>query len=140
MQRKTIGRITALAVLAVLLCFALVPSVSALEVPSIERVGAAYLYNIENDKVLYEKASGEVMYPAASVKIMTALVAYEKLSGRMDERISITKEMISGVSGNNLATEAREPIYDRDLCYALLLKAANDAAYVLAHAPFGGIQ
>lgn len=139
MQRKTIGRITALAVLAVLLCFALVPSVSALEAPSIERVGAAYLYNIENDKVIYEKSADEIMYPAASVKIMTALVAYEKLCERMDERISITKEMINGVSGNNIAIESGERIYVRDLFYALLLKGANDAAYVLAHVSFGGI-
>ncbi len=103
------------------------------EPPIAEHIGAAYLYNVENERVIYEYESEKQVFPAASVKIMTAVVAYEALSQRMDERVEITDAMVRGVTGNNIAIEAGEKILIRDLFYALLLKGANDAAYVLAH-------
>ena len=126
--------------LCALLCF--IPSlcVSALEPPVIERVGAAYLYNIENDRVTFEQDADKQIYPSASVKIMTAIVTYEQLSSRMDELIVITDAMIAGATGNHIAIRAGEHISVRDLFYALLLKGANDAAYVLANIACGSVE
>ncbi len=130
--------------LAVLMLLCSLPAVrasadepSATEPPTVERVGAAYLYNIENKKILFEQDADKQMYPAASVKIMTAVVAYEALSSRMGETVVIEKQMIAPARGNHIAIEAGEHIYVRDLFYAMLLKGANDAAYVLAYLSYG---
>ncbi len=138
MQKERIKR-TAAMLLAVLMLLFAMPciSVSALETPSVSGVGAAYLYNIENKKVLFEYEPDKQMYPAASVKVMTAVVAYEALSEKMDETVVITKEMIAGARGNHIAIEAGEHMIVRDLFYAMLLKGANDAAYVLAYLSHG---
>ncbi|MEE1356316.1 MAG: serine hydrolase [Clostridia bacterium] len=140
MQKKHIFRAITALVSALLLCSFPVFSVSAAETPSPERIGAAYLYNIENDKVIFEYNSEAQLYPAASVKVMSAIVAYEALSDKMDTYIDITKEMISGASGNHIAIEAGERIIVRDLFYAMLLKGANDAAYVLSYAAHGSLS
>ncbi len=141
MQRKRIMRVCAVLIAAVaLLCSVPSVPVSALEPPQIERVGAAYLYNIENDKLIYEMDADKLMYPAASVKIMTAVVAYEALSSRMGENIIITAEMLQGSRGNNIAIKAGEHICVRDLFYAMLLKGANDAAFVLSCVSYGSVE
>ena len=138
MHNKYILRTVCVLLAMMLLClhFPIMPT-SALEVPQPERIGAAYLYNLENEQIMFEYNAKQQMFPAASVKVMTAVVAYEALRDRMDTTIDITDTMIRGVSGNNIAIEAGERILVRDLLYALLLKGANDAAYVLAHYSHG---
>ena len=105
-----------------------------------EKIGAAYLFNIENEKEIFSYNKSKKMFPSASVKIMTAIVAYDALSDKMDQRVTVTREMISGVSGNHIAIEAGEKILVSDLFYALLLKGANDAAYVLANVSYGSVS
>ena len=141
MQKERIMRIAAFCLAVLMLLFA-IPAIeaSALEAPTVSRVGAAYLYNIENKKVIFEQDADKQMYPAASVKIMTAVVAYEALSSRLNETIVITKDMIAGAKGNHIAIEAGEHIIVRDLFYAMLLKGANDAAFVLANLSCGSID
>lgn len=138
MQKKGIKTACALLLSVVIaLCPSLCVRTSAIEPPTIERVGAAYLYNIENDRVTFEQNADELLFPSASVKIMTAVVAYEALGSRMDESIEITSEMILGASGNHIGIKKGERLSVCDLFYALLLKGANDAAYVLAYLSYG---
>ena len=141
MRGKRIFRVAAAFFVALfLLCPLAGVSASALEQPQIERVGAAYLYNVENDRVLFEQDADKVVFPAASVKVMTAVVAYEALSSRMGENVVITSEMIAGAVGNHIGIKAGEHIFVRDLFYALLLKGANDASYVLACLAYGSVD
>ena len=141
MQHKGIIAVCALFLAAVcVLCPAFSVRTTALEPPEIERVGAAYLYNIENDTVNFEKNADAVLFPSASVKVMTAVVAYEALSSRMGESVQITSEMILGATGNHIGIKKGEMLSVRDLFYALLLKGANDAAYVLAYLSYGSVD
>ena len=141
MQKERIMRTAALFLAVLMLLFAIpAVSASALEAPAVSRVGAAYLYNIENKKVIFQQDADKQMYPAASVKIMTALVAYEALSSRMDETVVVTGEMIAGAKGNHIAIEKGEHMIVRDLFYAMLLKGANDAAFVLANLSHGSVD
>lgn len=138
MQKKGLMCACALFLSAVLLlCPALCIRTSALEPPVIERVGAAYLYNIENDLVTFEMNADELLFPSASVKVMTAVVAYEALSSRMGESVVITSDMILGATGNHIGIKTGERLSVRDLFYALLLKGANDAAFVLVNLSYG---
>lgn len=141
MRGKRIFRAAAAFFVALfLLCSHTGIAASALEPPVVERVGAAYLYNVENDRVLFEQDADKVLYPAASVKVMTAVVAYEALSSRMGENVVITAEMIEGAVGNHIGIKAGEHLFVRDLFYALLLKGANDASYVLACLAYGSVD
>lgn len=64
---------------------------------------------------------------------MTGLVAIDALSGRLDETVTVTAEMLKGVAGNNIALKAGEVVTVKDMLYAALCGGYNDACAVLAH-------
>lgn len=100
--------------------------------PKVTNAKSAYLYNIENNKVIYSLAPDIPVYPASTVKIMTAIVALEALSGRMNETVTVTAEMLADVSGNNIGLDVGEIVSIEDMFGAMIVNGANDAAYVLA--------
>ena len=110
------------------------------EVPSLEHATSAYLYNIENNTVIFEENTGERVYPTATVKMMVGLVAIEQLSGRLDEAVTVTKKMLRDVMGNNISLKEGERVSFRDLIAATLVGGANDAATVLAFAIDGSLS
>jgi len=113
------------------------PAVHAAELPDTAGVRTAILYNVENDKIIYALNENEIVYPAASVKLMTSVVAYRALSQRMDETVTITSEMLKGVTGYRIGLEAGEQVKIESLFYAMLLRGSNDSANVLAHLAYG---
>ncbi len=110
------------------------------EPPEIKHANAVYLYDCERDVVMVEQNSNKIIYPASTVKIMTGLISIENLSGRLDEKITVSEEMLKGVRGNNISLDPGEVISIRDLLYAALCGGANDASSVLAHVVSGSID
>ncbi len=125
-----------LALFAVISLFSF--SAGAIEEPITDGVRNALLYNVENDIILYEKAAEDIIFPASSVKLMTALVASEKLS--MTREIAVTSAMLRGVSGNSFGFEDGERVTCQSLFYALLISGSNDAALILANAASGSVD
>ncbi len=109
------------------------------EMPSLEGATSVYLYNLTQDRVIAEKNTDKVIYPASTVKLMTGLVAAQLLSDRLDEQIEVTEEMLKGVTGNNLKISAGEVVTVHDMFYGLLCGGNNDCAAILAHVAAGGI-
>lgn len=107
-------------------------SVNGLKDPEVSNTAAAYLYNLENEKAVYKYNADEKVFPTSTVKLMTGIVAIESLNGRMDEVVTVTDEMKSHFSGNNIGLQLGETVVIRDMIGALLVNGANDAAYVLA--------
>ena len=101
----------------------------------------AYLYDLENGQVLYDKNGEEKIYPASMTKLMTALIAVEHLD--LDQKILITSEMYAPFAGINASVAGfsigEEPTV-RDLLYGLLLPSGADSACVLAYAVAGNID
>lgn len=118
-------------VLSGLLC--LPASAAELETPAIEHAAGVYLYNLENEQTILSYCEDALIYPASTVKIMTGLVAIDALSGRLDETVTVTAEMLKGVAGNNIALKAGEVVTVKDMLYAALCGGYNDACAVLAH-------
>ena len=112
----------------------------ALEDPTISNAKGIYLYNLENNKAVYSLNVEEQIYPTSTVKIMTGILAIENLSGRLDETITVTAEMLSEVRGNNIGLAAGEMVTIDSMIRALLVNGANDAAYVLAYTISGSAQ
>ncbi len=100
--------------------------------PTIERAECAYLYNIENDAVLFEKNGQKSVAPASTVKIMTAILALEYYKDDLDVTVTVPHEALRSVQGNNIGLDPGEQLTARDLIAALVIGGANDAAQALA--------
>lgn len=129
--------------------FLMIPSVFAdqteeieatLEPPEIQNVGAAVVYNIENDRYIYEMSADKIIYPASTVKLMTAIVAIEQLGGDMKRSITVNGGALVELRGNNISLKHGEVFTLEQLLYGLLCGGANDAATALAFEVAGGIE
>ena len=68
--------------------------------PDTHGVKHAYLYNIENNKIIFSKGSNtEQITPSSTVKIMSGLLAISRLTSRLEENIIINSDMLRGVEG-----------------------------------------
>ena len=96
--------------------------------------------------VLMEAESGEVVFGqnqnarlpmASTTKIMTALVALERLP--LDTVVTVTADSV-GVEGSSIYLVEGEKLTLEQLVYALLLESANDAATAIAVAVAGDVE
>ncbi len=114
--------------------------VHAAEPPETPHAGGAYLYNFENDAVLYAYNENVRLYPASTVKLMTGILALEMLGGTPERQIAVTSEMLNKVTGNNIGLAVGEIVTVDDMLHALLVNGANDAAQVLAVTAAGSVE
>lgn len=89
---------------------------------------SVYALDLSSMTVLYEKNSQEVLYPASTSKMMTALVALDVFD--LDQELIVKKE--ATVSGNKLNFKEGQLVKTNDLLAAMLIYSANDSAYILA--------
>lgn len=129
-----------LAAAVLILCGAFSFESAALEDPVIENAKAALVYNFENNMTIFEYNIDETLYPTSTVKIMTGIIAVERLGDRLDETVTVTAAMLENVVGNNIGLKVGEIVKVEDLLYALLANCANDAAYVLAYHISGSVE
>jgi len=92
------------------------------------------MYDLTENKVLYEK-DPNVPHPMASLtKIMTAVIAIE--NPKPDDEYAVTKADIVG--SDSMGVNPGETYSLEDLLYGLVLHSGNDAAEVLANNYPGG--
>lgn len=107
--------------------------------PEESRVGSAYLCNVENNLVLYEKNADTTVYPTSAVKIMTGLLACRSLESRLEETVTVTAPMLAGASGRNMGLVTGEEMRLYDLLMAAVCGSYNDAACVVAYLSAGSV-
>lgn len=100
---------------------------------------AAVIINTDTESVIYEKNSTRTVYPASSVKLMTAILALENIED-FEVTTVISKYVADNTSGNNISTAEGEIIRLIDLLNAMLLFGANDAALALAEYVGGSVD
>ena len=83
---------------------------------------------------LYGKSVHERVLPASTTKVMTALLAMEKLP--LDKYVKVSKRS-TYVEPSKLYLKEGERYKVKDLIHAILLNSSNDAAVVLAEAVAG---
>jgi serine-type D-Ala-D-Ala carboxypeptidase (penicillin-binding protein 5/6) len=118
---------------------------------------SAILINAETGKVLYQKQSAKVLYPASLTKIATCIYVLERCGGQLDQKICASVEALRTVSPQQKRTnnyekypsywlesdtshvglKVGEELSLKDLLYALMLPSGGDAANVIAEY-FGG--
>ncbi|MDP3954382.1 MAG: D-alanyl-D-alanine carboxypeptidase [bacterium] len=90
---------------------------------------AGVIYDRSSGRFLYKKNADEHLPIASITKLMTAIVAIEKLD--MNRIVIVSVENIN-VDGNGADLYQNEKIYISDLIKMLLIKSSNDAALTLA--------
>lgn len=95
---------------------------------------AALLMDTKNNKYYYAYHIDRRVFPASTTKILTCLIALEKLS--LDQYVTVSAKA-TNVPPTKLNLQAGEQYRVGDLIYAALLKSANDAANVLAEGVAG---
>ncbi len=98
-----------------------------------------YFYSLDKEQVLYEKGSSEEISIASLTKIMTAVVALEKIEN-LDASVTLTSKDFKGLREQNASVAGfriGEEVTYRDLLYGLLLPSGADAALALSNHLFG---
>jgi len=134
---KTTIKIFIIAALLLILISAISISVSAksayeVKCENAEYADAIYFYSYDAKSVLFSKNEKKIVYPASTVKIMTGLIACEKLENRLDEQITVTEEMLRGHAGTTMGLKVGLVYTVRDLLYGAICGGYNDAALALA--------
>lgn len=88
-------------------------------------------------RVLYDDGKDEPCYPASTTKVLTALIALERLPL---DKIVIVPKIAEGVEGSSIYLKAGDKITVEDLLFGLMLRSGNDAAVTLATEIAGGID
>jgi len=114
-------------------------SSSAIEDPEVRYSPYCAVYNIENDKYCYEESIDVQIAPAGTVKIMTAVLALEHYSDRLDEEITVQGSWLNEVQKGSHTSSfmANETLTAEKIISALVINSGNDAAYILANSISG---
>jgi len=116
-------------------------NIDGLDEPPDITANAAVLMDAKTGELIYEKNSGRIIYPASTVKIMTAIIVLENVAD-LESQVSVSRFVVQNTIGNTMpeprVTEG-ETFTVEDLLYALLLRGANDAALALAEHTSGTV-
>ena len=133
--------IALISVLLLSLLFSLPISASSSPTPPDDLDGRAVcLYDLTHKRILVMENEEESLNTSTSAKVMMGLIACEMLCDRLDEVVTVTKEMIAGTIGYSMGLSVGERITVEDLLYGAICGSYNDAAYTLAHVCAGGVD
>ena len=114
---------------ALLLILSLLPApVRGSEAPAVS-AEAAVVAELETGRILFEKNGDRPMKAASTVKILTGLLALERLDPAQE--ITVRKEW-TGLEGSSMYLREGQTVTVSELLYGLLLVSGNDAAIALA--------
>ena len=98
---------------------------------------SAVLYEPSTETFIYRKNENQRLAMASTTKIITALIAIEKLD--LESPITVDERAI-GIEGSSIYLKSGEILTAEDLIYATMLQSANDAAAALAYEISGSIE
>ena len=100
---------------------------------------SAILIEESTGMVIFEKNADQLMFPASTTKIMTALLCL--LSGNLDDIVTVSANAINSTpeGSSRLGVREGEEITVRDLLYGTMITSGNDGANVIAEYISGSI-
>lgn len=99
---------------------------------------AAIVMDVRTGQVLYARDIHRRWAPASTTKMLTALLAVERLSP--DLVVTISPRAAAQRGGATIGVEAGERWRIEDLLLAMMLRSANDAAIAVAEATAGSVE
>lgn len=95
------------------------------------------LIEAKTRRVLLDENMNERCFPASTTKVLTALIALERLD--VKKQITVKKEG-SGIEGSSIYLKVGDKISVLDLLYGMMLRSGNDAACTLAIETAGSVE
>ena len=101
---------------------------------------AAVIMEDSTNTTLYAKNMDQVLYPGATVKVMTTLLALENT--QLSDQVTMTATGVSGVTdgGANISAQIDEIFTVEQCLYAIMLASANDIALQIAEHVGGSVD
>lgn len=101
---------------------------------------AAVIMEDSTNTTLYAKNMDQVLYPGATVKVMTTLLALENT--QLSDQVTMTATGVSGVTdgGANISAQIDEIFTVEQCLYAIMLASANDVALQIAEQIGGSVD
>ena len=101
---------------------------------------AAVIMEDSTQTMLYSKNMDQALYPGATVKIMTTLLALENC--QFTDQVTMTATGVSGVTdgGANISAQLDEVFTVEQCLYAIMLSSANDIALQVAEHVGGSVE
>lgn len=100
---------------------------------------AAFAFDADTGLVLYSKDANEELPQASCTKIMTALLALERMPLNHVITVGADAQALVNPDSSNMGLEAGEKLTLEDLLYGLLLPSGNDAAVAIADGVSGSV-
>ena len=99
------------------------------------------VYNLDEDKILYEEKSEDKISIASLTKIMTTIVAIENIDD-LNEKVTITSKMLEGIpyDASVAGLEVGDTLTYKDLLYASMIPSGADATQALAISLTGSVS
>ena len=105
----------------------------------LKTAGAAMLYEVNSDSMVYSWNADVKLEPASLVKVMTSLLAIEK--GNMEDQITITANAIASLpSTMKPEFKVGEIVTLEQMLYCMMVGSSNEAALIIAHHIAGSQQ
>ena len=101
---------------------------------------AAVIMEDSTQTTVYAKNMDQVLYPGATVKVMTTLLALE--NAQLSDQVTMTATGVSGVTDGGASISAQlDEIFTVEQClYAIMLASANDVALQIAEQIGGSVD
>ena len=103
---------------------------------------SAILIEESTGMVIFDKNADQLMFPASTTKIMTALLAI--LAGNLDDTVTVSASALAGrvsdTDSTRVGLKEGEEVNLRDLIYATMIRSGNDGANVIAEHISGSIS
>ena len=94
-------------------------------------VDGYYLYDSNHNFLMQSENADKLISPSSTAKIMAACVILES-EINFTQKITVTKDMLSNVTGRNMLLKEGNILTVEDLLYAMLCGGYNDATHILA--------
>lgn len=117
---------------ALIVASLLAPNGSAAEFKTAAK--QALLLDYDTGAVLFEKNAEEIMFPASMTKIMTALLAFERLrdgSLSLDDELPVSEEAWRK-GGSKMFVRVDTKVTVGELLHGIIVQSGNDASIVVA--------
>lgn len=108
------------------------------EPPEVSAEGAI-LIDADTGAILYQKNMNEHLYPASITKMMTVLLAAERLDP--SDTVTMSEEAVHSVpaDGSNIGLDVGETITVEQALYGIMVGSANEAAAAIAEKTAGSV-
>lgn len=134
---KLLSKIFVPVIAAVMLMTNNIPVANTAPLPPPDTIArSACLIDADDNGVLFGKNEDEVVPPASTTKIMTAIIALE--SGKLDQPLVITQEAVD-TEPSSLGLHVGDQITVREALTGMMIVSGNDAAVAIAQTVAGSV-